>query len=411
MARLPQVRTVLLLLTLVVLAACNRPQPAGAGSGSGSSTGSGSGSGSGSGAGSDATVAPPTTAFGATSDDDLRGELRVAHTLQGTSATALESVVLNWNRHHAGLQIQLRGFNPADLATASTDCDLVIARHDALDDLRAARRLRPIPADPAGQHLALPEVAAALQQPTGVQHSRPLFFDTEALWFRRDRLTTPPTDWSQPAEGHVGKTPALHWVGNGLEVLVALGQTADGPAPALGFAAVQDWQRTGVGTAHATVAELAAALNSGAATRAIGPAALLGAVDKHAPVLPALLPALPGGAQPRPWLDVWAVATTSAARQPEVAERIARLLASDETGLAWYELGRKLPASAKFYENARWASHPVVRVFRAQLRHAVARPPLAVATQLEQTHQRALQAAATPGLLATQAWETAAQVR
>lgn len=342
-------------------------------------------------------------------DDDLRGEVRIGHTLTGGAAVALEAIVTNWNRNHPGLRLTPTALDPAGLAAAATATELLVVRHDDLDALRSARALRPLSAPPPPT--ALPELGAMLVQPTADQHGLALFGDTMALWFHRERVPTAPTGWEAGAAPKGSKPGALRWGPSDLDVIAALGHSKEGPALDVGFAALTRWKQADKAAAAVGPAELAAAMNQGGPTLVLGPLSLRQQLDKHGPWLPALIPAAPGAAAAKPWVDVWAVGVAANARQPEVAERIARLLASDEAALTWHDVGGQLPASAKFYENARWATQPVVRVFRAQLAKAVARPPKAVWQALLGTLQRAEQAAATPGLLPEQAWQHAAQTR
>jgi ABC-type glycerol-3-phosphate transport system substrate-binding protein len=159
------------------------------------------------------------------------------------------------------------------------------------------------------------------------------------------------------------------------------------------------------------LAAIAAAANAGKAVLTVGPFALGEALEKHGPWLAALLPEATAGQPMQPWLEVTSVVVLKRSTNAAAAVRVAELLASDEVALLWYEMGRRLPATVKFYENARWASHPMVKVLRVAAERATPRPPAVEVQRLQMVLEDARNAAATPGILPDQAWQQADERR
>jgi arabinogalactan oligomer / maltooligosaccharide transport system permease protein len=340
-------------------------------------------------------------------------EVVLWHAYRGAEEKALAQVLQSIERENPGLKIVSLAV-PYDALVTKLDAslprtigpDIFIYAHERIGDWGARGFLAPIdPATPVSD--LLPATVDALKL-DGKLYGLPLAFKTVALFYRTDRITTPPTttdDLMRMAQaevkaGRVGlayeaesfylQAAWLHGYGGRLfDDKGNLAIASEPSARSLDFAA--KLVSSGIVPQEMSGALVTQMFATGQTSMAISGPWLMGELPASLPFAVAPLPrisetGLPAG----PFLSVEGVAVSKQSKSPEWAQKVARALVSRPSAVVRALQGRQPVATQSAYEDPKVGSDRVLLAFAQQAKSAVPIPATAAMRILWDPARRAL---------------------
>jgi len=315
--------------------------------------------------------------------------LTLWHAYRGAERTALETLLAEYETLNPGYSIQPRaipydGFNSKLEAAVPRGHgpDLFIAAHERLGTWV-----------PLGLVQANPEpitdVPKAVEQALfheGQSYGLPLAFKTLALFYNRDRITTPPADTNALIEmakserdaGRIGlayqatepffHAPWMHGYGGGLLQDGSVELNRSGAVRALEFA--KDLADQGLIPEEPTSALVTQLFNDGNAAMVINGPWFLGEINPEIKLGVAPLPTISEtGSAAAPYLTVEAIQVSAHSQNADAARALAKWLTETKQSVHRALKGRQSVTAASAYEDPRLSSDPILSAFRAQLEH------------------------------------------
>lgn len=336
------------------------------------------------------------------------------HAYRGAEEQALTQVIDAIEARHPGLEIRPLAL-PYDAFVTKLDAtlprsngpDVFIYAHERIGDWAARGFLEPFELDAAARDTLMPSTLQALQHDDKL-YGLPLAFKCVALYYRPDRISTPPrtTDellrmaHEQKNAGRVGLAYEAEsfylqaaWVhGFGGKMFDAQGNLAlNSPESARSFAFARDLIAQGLVPEESSGALVTQMYATGQTSMAISGPWLMGELPQDVPYAVAPLPVVSATGKPAaPFLSVEGIAVSRQAKDKKAAMLVARELVGSESAIVRARVGRQPVATLTAYEAADVAKDKALMAFAEQAKVAVPIPASAHMRVLWEPARRAL---------------------
>ena len=322
-------------------------------------------------------------------------QVLIWHAYRDAERAALDKLIGAWNAKHPNVQVKALAV-PFDALVDKIQVaiprgngpDLVIFAHDKIGTWARDKLIQPLGkwATPARLKRFLPQTIKPLVFERAI-YGLPLAFKSLVLFYNKGLVQTPPATMKELVEvakkhtdreeGRFGlaydaadlyfHAPFLHAYGGAVydEKAGKLTIASEGAVAAA----------EAVRALHADAKVLPKGMSGFVVTAMFSdnkvPFVLNGPwfiseIDKGVKWGVAPLPTADNGQPLRPFLGSEAVLLSARTKVRDAALRVLDYLTSDEAALTRLAEGRQMVANTRVYENPRWSSDPVVKVFRAQ---------------------------------------------
>jgi len=338
------------------------------------------------------------------------------HAYRGAEEQALAHVVRDIEASQPGLKIITLAV-PYDALVTKLDAslprtigpDVFIYAHERIGDWAARGFLAPIEADQAVTDDLLQSALMSLKH-DGKTFGLPLAFKCVALFYRTDRIQTPPRttdDLVQFAElemksgrsglAYEAESFYLHaaWLhGYGGRLFDDRGQLAiDSPESARSLDFAADLVKRGFVPQESSGALVTQMFASGQTSMAISGPWLMGELPASLPYAVAPLPGVSATGKPAmPFLSVEAVAVSKQARNAALAQKVACMLVATPSAVVRAKEGRQPVATLSAYKDPDVAKDRALLAFADQGKNAIAIPATPQMRLLWDPARRALRA-------------------
>jgi arabinogalactan oligomer/maltooligosaccharide transport system permease protein len=339
------------------------------------------------------------------------------HAYRGAEERALAKVIEAFEAQNPSIKVTSLAV-PYDAFVTKLDTtlprssgpDVFIYAHERIGDWATRGYLEPVTFDEAEQRDLVASTIDALRT-QGQVFGYPLAFKCVALFYRSDRISTPPktTDdlvriaQEQMKQGYTGLTYEAEsfymqaaWLhGFGGRLFDENGQFAmASPESANSFAFAAKLVKDGIVPQESSGALVTQMFATGKTSMAISGPWLMGELPKDLPFAVAPLPIVSAtGKAAAPFLSVEAAAISKNSRSPVDARKLARFLVSRASAVVRASIGRQPVATLSAYQDADVAKDRALLAFAEQAKSAVPIPATAYMRALWDPAQKALREA------------------
>ncbi len=359
------------------------------------------------------------------------------HAYRDKERQALDGLLATWNKKHPELQVTALAV-PFDALVDKVQVtvphgngpDLIIFAHDKIGAWSRDKLIQPLGkwATPDRLRRFLPQTVTPLVFERAV-YGLPVAFKSLVLFYNKALIQTPPTTMAElvkMAKKHTNSKAGkfglgydstdlyqhaaiLHAYGGRVWDDAAGNMAIDSPQAVEALAAARDLHKK-----HKVVPKgltgfvITAMFNDGNVPFIFNGPWFVPEIDPKVKWGVALMPKADNGKPLTPYLGSEALLLSAKTKEREAALTVIDYLTSDEAALVRLQRGSQLVANRKIYENARWASDPVIKVFRAQSEISVPMPNAAEANVAWQPYGSALRKVIFGDAKATEALKDAA---